>query len=74
MSWLSQIVAGLVLALLRWLERRHERAKTALEADRHRAALRRIGERVRAWEDRAGGGRLTRADRARDDGPGVPPG
>jgi len=73
MSWLAQVVAGLVLALLKWLEGRHEKSKTAVEADRHRAALDRIGQRVRAWEDRAHNRGQSGSDRPGHDGPGVSP-
>jgi seryl-tRNA(Sec) selenium transferase len=69
----AQIVAALAIALFRWLETRHEKAKTAQVAERHADALRRIGDRVRAWEDRARDGRLTDADRPGDDGTGVSP-
>ena len=71
MRIVAQIVAALAIALFRWLEARHEKAKTAQVAERHADALRRIGDRVRAWEDRARDGRFAGADRAGDDGPGV---
>ena len=71
MQHVAQIVAAIVLALLRWLEARYEKSKKASVADRHADALRRIGDRVRAWEDRADRGRLADPDRPGDERQGV---
>lgn len=73
MQWIVQLVAALVIGLLKWLEERHAQSKNAIEARRSADTLSRIGDRVRAWEDRARSGRQSATDGTGDDGTGLPP-
>ena len=68
----QKLIVSIVLGLLAWLEKQHDKSKTAVDADRRADALRRIGERVRLWQDRASAGRQPDPGGAGDDGEGVP--
>jgi hypothetical protein len=46
---LDKIVAGIVLALLSWLEKRIEKGKVAIDADLDFNRLRNAGSRIDAW-------------------------
>ena len=48
--WLK-VLEALILALLKWMESKYEKSKTAKDADRCNESMRRIGNRIRMWEN-----------------------
>ena len=50
----QKLIVAIVMGLLAWLEKQHDKSKTAVDADRRADALRRIGERVKQWETKHG--------------------
>ena len=69
---LEKIIIAIVTALLEWLIARASKPTLAVDSDRNTAALVRIGQRVREWEDRARAGGKPATDRAEHQGEGVP--
>jgi hypothetical protein len=62
---LERIVAGIALAMVKWLEGRIEKRPRAVDSDLDRDALKRAGSRLGEWmrEDRASNGGKSDSDR-----------
>jgi hypothetical protein len=59
---LERIVAGIALAMVKWLEGRIEKRPRAVDSDLDRDALKRAGSRVREWMREDGSNQRGKSD------------
>lgn len=74
LEWVA-VISGILTGILRWLEGRLERARSAVDSSLDRARLRRAGARVREWlrANRARVGGKSDQDGATDHGQDLRP-
>ena len=68
---LERIVLAIITALLNYIGKKNEKAKTPLEGDRRPDSLLLIGHRVREWEDRLDSRRQSDESGTKHSGEGV---